>query len=154
MSGTSFSSSLAFNPDLHSCGSLLTCLPGWPLMGMIRDAFPGFCGGYSWTSNHRIGDLTITATGPVVFRDGGEIYLSTREFALLQLLVLNHGKVVSRAEILAHLYAGQAVAHANLVEVLVMRLRRKLSPHGEPDLVRTCRGMGYRIQADVHAAGR
>jgi DNA-binding response OmpR family regulator len=97
-------------------------------------------------------DLFFT-NGPVVVRDGQEIFLSAKEFALLQYLAAHPGRVVPRAELLAHLYPDQPVASANIIEVMVMRLRRKLSPHGEPDLVVTHRGVGYQFPTDTPPAG-
>jgi len=102
-------------------------------------------------SRHQIGDLTFT-TGPLVIRDGHEIFLSEKEFALLHYLADHLGKVVPRAEISAHLYPDHPASSGNLVDVLVMRLRRKLSPHGETDLILTHRGAGYQISADDPAA--
>jgi len=103
------------------------------------------------SSSCRIGDLTFTG-GPVIFRDGQEIYLSEMESALLCHLVVNRGRVVSRAELLAYLYPDHPAASANIIEVMVMRLRRKLAPHGEADVVLTLRGRGYQIPAEGAAA--
>ncbi|QDQ13724.1 response regulator transcription factor [Streptomyces spectabilis] len=105
---------------------------------------------------HRIGELRIDTAARRVFRgadgaggadgaDGGgtEIALTAKEFAVLEQLVLRAGQVVSKPEILEHVWDFAYEGDPNIVEVYVSTLRRKL---GAP-LIKTVRGAGYRLEA-------
>lgn len=74
--------------------------------------------------------------------------LSALELRLLELLLLERGRPVSRSRILDRLYDSSAEPNSNVIEVLVYSLRRKLRLAGVPDLVRTRRGEGYLVEAD------
>jgi two-component system OmpR family response regulator len=71
------------------------------------------------------------------------IELQPREFALLEYLVRNAGRVVSRTEVLSHIWDFDFDPQTNVVEVLVHRVRRKVDQGFEPALIKTVRGMGY-----------
>ncbi|KPK50478.1 MAG: regulator [Acidithiobacillales bacterium SM23_46] len=94
----------------------------------------------------RMGDLSLEpAAHRVTFR-GQTVELQAREFALLQELMVNAGRVLSREQLERRLYAwGEEVA-SNAVEVHIHHLRRKLAPH----LIRTVRGVGYLMPRDAH----
>ena len=79
----------------------------------------------------------------VIFRDNS-IELSAKEFAVLHALMLNAGKVLSRAQIEEQLYAWGEEVESNAVEVYIHHLRRKLFP----ELIETIRGVGYLIPND------
>jgi two-component system OmpR family response regulator/two-component system response regulator QseB len=83
----------------------------------------------------------------VLFQDE-PVELSPKEFAVLHALMLNAGKVLSRAQIEDQLYAWGEEIESNAVEVHIHHLRRKLAP----ELIETIRGVGYLITADK--AGR
>jgi DNA-binding response OmpR family regulator len=90
------------------------------------------------------------AAHSVVFRDHA-VELPAKEFAVLHALMLNAGRVLSRAQIEEQLYAWGEEVESNAVEVYIHRLRRKLFP----ELIETIRGVGYLIPAQKHAdAGR
>ena len=72
---------------------------------------------------------------------GNEIELSGREFALLQLLLENAGRVLTRTQLEQSLYGWQGEPDSNALEVHIHHLRRKLGG----DLIRTLRGVGYSI---------
>lgn len=74
---------------------------------------------------------------------GQPVELSAREFSLLHALMLQQGKVLSRAQLEEQLYAWGDEVESNAIEVHIHHLRRKLSS----DLIRTIRGVGYLIQA-------
>jgi two-component system OmpR family response regulator len=76
-------------------------------------------------------------------RAGRRIDLQPREFALLEYLVRNAGRVVSRTELLGHVWDFDFDPQTNVVEVLVHRLRQKVDLDFDPPLIRTVRGMGY-----------
>lgn len=74
------------------------------------------------------------------------VELSAAEFRLLRLLMLNPGRLLSRAAIEEHLYDGETERDSNVVEVLVNRLRRKLGRAA----IETRRGLGYRLRDSTH----
>lgn len=87
------------------------------------------------------GDVTLdTRTGTVTLK-GLTVTLTAHEYRLLAYLMHRAGQVVSRSELIEHLYAQDFDRDSNTVEVFVGRLRRKLGA----DLIETIRGMGYRL---------
>lgn len=96
-----------------------------------------------------VGDLSIDTTARVVRRGDMEIVLPPREYALLEMLALRAGEVVTRSELWEHLYAFSDDSTSNVIEATVLRLRRKLSPAGQPPLLHTRRGFGYLLAADA-----
>jgi two-component system OmpR family response regulator/two-component system response regulator QseB len=86
-----------------------------------------------------VGELRLDpATREVTFR-ARPVELQPREFAMLQELILNAGRVLSREQLVERLYAWGEEIESNAIEVHVHHLRRKLAP----DLIRTVRGVGY-----------
>jgi len=91
----------------------------------------------------RHGDITLdTRTGTVTQR-GVTVSLTAHEYRLLAYLMHRAGQVVSRTELVEHLYAQDFDRDSNTVEVFVGRLRRKLGA----GLIETIRGLGYRLAA-------
>jgi DNA-binding response OmpR family regulator len=94
------------------------------------------------------GDLVLRPATRTATRGGTEIPLTAREFALLEHLASAAGRVVSKTELLAAVWGGQAHDDPNVVEVYVGYLRRKIDqPFGRHSLV-TVRGAGYRLVPD------
>jgi DNA-binding response OmpR family regulator len=93
----------------------------------------------------RAADLEVDLSARRVRRGGRELSLSAKEFALLELFVSHPGKVLDRATITAHVWDDNHDPFANLLEVLVRRLRRKVDDGFEPKLITTLRGAGYRF---------
>ncbi|MEU7782740.1 response regulator transcription factor [Amycolatopsis sp. NPDC049159] len=89
----------------------------------------------------RLGDLELDQAARTCRRGGADIALTTKEFALLAYLVQRPGQVVTKAELLDNLWDFAAAATANLVEVHVSALRRKLGA----ETIRTVRGAGYLV---------
>lgn len=87
------------------------------------------------------GDLRLDSVGHSVTFEGRAVALSAREFAVLQQLLLNTGRVLSKAKLEEKLYGWGDEIESNAIEVFVHHLRRKLSPQ----LIRTVRGVGYMI---------
>lgn len=81
-------------------------------------------------------------------RDGRSIDLSAREFALLAYLMRNPGQVLSRVQILAAVWEYDFDPQSNVVDVYVRYLRQKVDQPGEPSLIETVRGSGYRFRDD------
>ena len=90
-----------------------------------------------------VGDLEVDPATRVVTRAGRRISLSTREFAVLEFLVRRVGEVVTRTQLLDHVWDQNHEGSTNVVDVYVGYLRRKLEvPFGRP-LIHTVRGVGY-----------
>ena len=93
----------------------------------------------------RTADLEVDFVARQVRRAGRTLSLSAKEFALLELFVSHAGQVLDRATITAHVWDDNHDPFANLLEVLVRRLRRKVDDGFEPKLITTLRGSGYRF---------
>jgi DNA-binding response OmpR family regulator len=91
----------------------------------------------------RVGPLVLDTTSRKVSRDGTELDLSRREYALLEYLAYRRGDVVSRQEIEDHLYGERSFPMSNAVDRTVCTLRKKIERTDDPQLLRTRRGMGY-----------
>jgi two-component system, OmpR family, response regulator len=93
-----------------------------------------------------VGDLVLDPASRVVTRGGTEIALTSREFALLEFLMRRRGDVVTKSDILSHVWDYAFEGDPNIVEVYVGRLRRKVDrPFGRAD-IETLRGSGYRLR--------
>lgn len=90
------------------------------------------------------GRLRLDMAGRRLFCDDAPIDLSARELAVIELLLLKEGKVVTKQQIIDHLYGWEDASNSNAIEVFVYRLRKKLEPSGAD--IRTVRGMGYLIE--------
>lgn len=91
-------------------------------------------------------DLVLDAETHEVYRRGEMIELTTTEFNLLHYLMENARRVVSKAQILDHVWHYDFGGDANIVETYVSYLRRKIDLPGEPSLIRTVRGAGYSLR--------
>ena len=92
------------------------------------------------------GDLTLDLLTRKVHRGGQAIELRPREFALLEYLMRNTGKVVSKTMILSHVWGYNFDPNTNVVDVLVSRLRDRIDKPFEHKLVHTVRGVGYSLR--------
>jgi two-component system OmpR family response regulator len=90
-----------------------------------------------------IGDIEIDMARRVVLRAGSVVQVTPREFRVLEYLALHRGRVVSRNELLTHLYSDSDETASNVLDVYVASLRRKLGP----DLIHTRRGHGFIVDA-------
>jgi two-component system OmpR family response regulator len=88
-------------------------------------------------------DLTLDLLTRKVQRGGKPIELRPREFALLEYLLRNRGKVVSKTMILSHVWEYNFDPQTNIVDVLVSRLRDRIDKPFERKLLQTVRGVGY-----------
>jgi two-component system copper resistance phosphate regulon response regulator CusR len=96
---------------------------------------------------HRVADLEVDLGTRVVRRGGRQIQLTAKEFALLELFVRHRGQVIDRSTITAHVWDHNHDPFANVLEVLVRRLRGKIDDGFTPKLITTLRGAGYRFGA-------
>ena len=81
-----------------------------------------------------------------MIRAGQNVELRPREFALLEYLMRNAGKVISKTMILSHVWEYSFDPQTNIVDVLVSRLRDKIDRPFEKKLLQTVRGVGYVIR--------
>ncbi|MGI9036410.1 MAG: winged helix-turn-helix domain-containing protein [Pyrinomonadaceae bacterium] len=99
--------------------------------------------------NFVINDLEIDTTAKRVWRGGREIFLTTKEYTLLEYLVRENGKVVGRAEISEHVWDENFDVSSNLIEVYIKRLRSKMDEGFSVRLIHTRRGAGYILESNV-----
>ena len=92
-----------------------------------------------------VDDLTLDLRRRRAQRDGRSIELSPKEFSLLEFLMRNQGRVVTRTQILDHLWGYDFATDSNLVDVYVAYLRRKVDRDTKINLIRTVRGVGYAL---------
>ncbi len=99
----------------------------------------------------QIQDLTLNRMERVVERSGRRIRLTNREYALLEQLVLERGRLVTRATLLERVW-GLSSSETNVVDVYINYLRRKLDDGGSMPLIETIRGRGYKIAVSREAS--
>jgi DNA-binding response OmpR family regulator len=92
-----------------------------------------------------VDDLTLDLRRRRAKRNGTTIELSPKEFSLLEFLMRNQGRVVTRMQILDHLWGYDFATDSNLVDVYVAYLRRKIDKGQGRKLIRTVRGVGYAL---------
>ncbi len=98
-------------------------------------------------SRIELGDLVVDPATHEVRRQGETVELTAREFAVLEFLARHPGEVISRTKLLEHVWDENHVGSTNIVDQYVGALRRKLEqPFGRP-LIRTVRGVGFRLEA-------
>lgn len=95
----------------------------------------------------RVGGLTIDTLSMAVSREGKSIELSPMEYRILEYLMHHPGIVVSKKELLEHLYDYNWERHSNVIEAHISNLRRKLDTDFDEPAVETLRGRGYRLTA-------
>ncbi len=88
-------------------------------------------------------DLRIDTGARRVHRGARELHLSSREYAVLECLALNRGRIVTRDQLIAHTYPGEQEPASNIIDVYVAHLRRKIDDDSGPRLIHTRRGLGY-----------
>jgi two-component system, OmpR family, response regulator len=91
----------------------------------------------------QVEDLRLNLSDRAVEREGVSIELQPREFALLEYLMRNPGRVVTKTAILEHVYDYSFDPQTNVVDVLVCRLRNRIDKPFEQKLIHTVRGVGY-----------
>jgi two-component system OmpR family response regulator len=89
----------------------------------------------------RLGELVLDTAANAASLAGKPIELTARELKILGYLMLRQGRIVSQSDIIDHVYSLDDAYHSNSVEVHIGRLRKKIGP----DLIKTIRGLGYRL---------
>jgi DNA-binding response OmpR family regulator len=111
------------------------------LQALIRRA-----GGPAVVTSLTFADLKMDLLTREVWRGTAKIDLQAREFLLLEYLLRNQNKVVSKTMILEHVWNYHFDPQTNVVDVLVCRLRNKIDRDFEPKLIHTLRGAGYSLR--------
>ena len=96
-----------------------------------------------------VGDLSLDLLTREVFRGGNRIDLQSREFALLEYLMRNINRVVTKTMILEHVWGYSFDTGTNIVEAQVCKLRDKIDASPGPKLIHTVRGVGYVIKENA-----
>jgi two-component system copper resistance phosphate regulon response regulator CusR len=101
-----------------------------------------------------VADLSIDTRAHAVTRAGLSIELTAKEYALLEYLARERGRVLTRAEIAEHVWDENFDPLSNLIDVNINRLRRKIDDGFAPPLIHTRRGEGYMLAAteDLHVS--
>lgn len=97
------------------------------------------------TKNWKIGKLTLETKSQIAIRDGRRIYLTGKEYALLELFFRRQDEILSRAQIMDQVWENNADPFSNTIEAHIMSLRKKLNLPGEIDYIHTFPGRGYRF---------
>ncbi len=93
-----------------------------------------------------IDNLEIDTAKKTVKRANIQIDLSAKEYALLEYLAVNKNKVISRSNIIEHLYNEEFDLDSNIIDVFINRIRNKIDRNFDKKLIHTIRGMGYALK--------
>ncbi len=96
----------------------------------------------------KMADLEVDRLSHQVRRAGRRVELSPKEYSLLEYLMLNAGRVLSRSMIIDRVWDQSFEGFTNIVDVYVRQLRRKIDEGFDPKLIRTVRGLGYSIDPE------
>jgi two-component system response regulator PhoP len=96
----------------------------------------------------RFRGIEINTGSQTVHSNGAEVVLTGHEYRILEYLMLNAGRVISKTELTEHIYDQDFDRDSNVVEVLMARIRKKLDPDGSRRPIETLRGRGYRLLRD------
>ena len=99
-----------------------------------------------------VGDLSLDRDGREVVRGDHVVDMSRTEFNLLEFLMMNVGRVVSKQQILEHVWQYDFDGESSVVETYISYLRKKLDALGPP-MIHTLRGVGYVLRDPVRAGG-
>jgi DNA-binding response OmpR family regulator len=93
------------------------------------------------------GDLTLDAAKRVLSRGDRQVQLTIRQCELLEYLIRNRGRDVSRDELSRNVWNEPLAGETNVIDVYVSYLRKKLTDLEDPTVIRTIRGIGYRLES-------
>ncbi len=94
----------------------------------------------------RVSNLELDLRTREAIRDGHRIELTTREFALLEVLMRHPGQVLTRSQLLDRVWSYDVLTESNVVDIYIHYLRNKIDRDFEPKLIRTVRGAGYALR--------
>ena len=95
-----------------------------------------------------IANLRVNCNSHDVFRDDVPIKLSTREFTILEYMIRNKERVLSREQIEQHIWNYDYEGGTNVIDVYIRYLRKKIDKNFEPKLIHTIRGVGYVLKVE------
>jgi two-component system, OmpR family, response regulator len=119
----------------------------------VRRAAGSGAGELGGTDVLRVGDLELNEAQWTARRDGVPVELSPTEFRLLAFLMRHPGRVLTRTQLLEHVWGWDYGGQSQIVETYISYLRRKLDPLGPP-LIHTQRGIGYALRPALPARAR
>ncbi len=98
------------------------------------------------TSKLKVGDLLLDLQTHKVIRENQEIILTPKEYAILEYLMRNSNKVVSRTKLIEHVYDYHFDPETNIIDVYINKVRSKVDTNFKTPLIHTIRGIGYIIK--------
>lgn len=101
------------------------------------------------TNTFTLADLTVDADRRCASRGGRTIALTSREYAMLEYMIRNKGHVLSREQMIEHVWSYDYEGASNMVDVYIRSLRKKIDEGREKKLIHTVRYMGYVLREDA-----
>lgn len=101
------------------------------------------------TNRFEIADLVVDADSRTAARGGENIPLTSREYALLEYMIRNKGRVLSRSQIMEHVWSYDYEGASNMVDVYIRTLRKKIDEDREKKLIHTVRYAGYTLREEA-----
>jgi DNA-binding response OmpR family regulator len=98
------------------------------------------------TTTLKCGDLLLDTVSHIAIRDGKEIELTTKEYTLLEYLIRNKNRILSRSTITQHVWKHTFDPDSNIIDVYVKRIRLKIDYKKNKQLIQSIRGVGYRMR--------
>ncbi|MCB0611602.1 MAG: response regulator transcription factor, partial [Lewinella sp.] len=93
-----------------------------------------------------LGNITLDTTLHQVFKNGKQVHLTQKEFALLEYLMRNKGKVCRRTRIIESVWDIHFQYNTGIIDVYINAIRKKLDLQGDEDYIQTVRGVGYVVR--------
>jgi two-component system cell cycle response regulator CtrA len=101
-----------------------------------------------------VGPLTLNLGSREVTAEGSAVHLTGKEYAILELLTLRKGQVLTKEAFLNHLYGGMDEPEAKIIDVFICKLRKKLAQAGADNLIGTVWGRGYVLRDPLSTGAR
>jgi DNA-binding response OmpR family regulator len=98
------------------------------------------------TTKLQVGDLALDLVTHFAYLEGKEIELTTKEYALLEYLMRNKERILSRSMIMQAVWKHNFDPESNIIDVYIKRIRQKIDRPGHPQMVQSIRGVGYRMR--------
>jgi heavy metal response regulator len=98
------------------------------------------------TTKLKCGDLILDTVTHIAIKNGKEIDLTTKEYALLEYLMRNKNRILSRSTITQHVWKHNFDTDSNIIDVYIKRLRMKIDGDDEKPMIQSIRGVGYRMR--------
>ena len=98
-------------------------------------------------TTYTVGDVTLNSISKTVTKAGRPIHLTAKEFQLLEYIAARRGEVLSKDQLLDHVWADDSRVQHNTVETFIANLRKKIDKPGGENIVKTVRGFGYTAAA-------